>query len=57
MGILQARALKRICHALLQGIFPTRESNPGLMSPVLTGGFFITFATREAPYRWSFQLS
>ena len=29
MGILQARILG--CHAYLQGIFPTQESNPGLL--------------------------
>ena len=29
MGILQARILG--CHALLQGIFPTQESNPHLL--------------------------
>ena len=28
-GILQARIL--VCHFLLQGIFPTQESNPGLL--------------------------
>ena len=26
------------CHALLQGIFPTQGSNPGLMSPALAAG-------------------
>ena len=36
------------CHALLQGIFPTPASNPGLMSPALAGGFFTTSATWEA---------
>ena len=30
-GILQARALEQSCHALLQGIFPTRGLNPGLL--------------------------
>ena len=35
--------------ALLQGIFLTRGSNPGLlMSPALAGGFFTTGATWEA---------
>ena len=29
-GILQARILRVGCHSLLQGIFPTQESNPGL---------------------------
>ena len=33
------------CHVLLQGIFPTQGSNPGL--PHL-GEFFIVWATREA---------
>ena len=30
MGILQARLLEQVGHALLQGIFPTQGSNPGL---------------------------
>ena len=30
-GILQARILEWGCHALLQGIFPTQGSNPGLL--------------------------
>ena len=34
-------------HALLQGIFPTRGSNPHLMSPALAGGFFTTSAIWE----------
>ena len=29
-GILQARTLGMGCHSLLQGIFPTQRSNPGL---------------------------
>ena len=37
------------CHALLQGIFPTQGSNPGLMSPALVGRFFTTSATWKAP--------
>ena len=32
-------------HALLQGIFRTQRSNPGLMFPVLSGGFCTTSAT------------
>ena len=36
------------CHALLQGIFPTQGSNPGLMFPALAGGFLTTIATWEA---------
>ena len=36
------------CNALLQGIFLTQESNPHLLSPALTGGFFITSTTWEA---------
>ena len=32
-------------HSLLQGIFPTQESNPGLL---IAGGFFTILATREA---------
>ena len=36
-------------HALLQGIFPTQESNTtSLMSPALKGEFFTTKATSEA---------
>ena len=30
-GIFQARGLERDCHFLLQGIFPTQESNAGLL--------------------------
>ena len=30
-GLLQARIHGMGCHALLQGIFPTQESNPGLL--------------------------
>ena len=41
------------CRALLQGIFPTQGSNPGieptfLTSPELAVGFFVTSATWEA---------
>ena len=37
------------CHVLLQGILPTRGSNPPLLSlPVLAGGFFPTSVTWEA---------
>ena len=36
------------CHALLQGIFPTRGSNPGF-----AGRFFTIWATREAQEYWS----
>ena len=36
------------CHSLLQGIFPTQELNPGLMSSSLAAGFFTTSATWEA---------
>ena len=38
------------CHALLQGIFRTQRSNPGLMFPVLSGGFCTTSAPWEADY-------
>ena len=31
MGILQTRILEWVGHALLQGIFPTQESNQGLL--------------------------
>ena len=30
-GNLQARILEWVSHSLLQGIFPTQESNPGLL--------------------------
>ena len=33
------------CHSLLQGIFPTQGSNPGLY---IAGRFFMIWATREA---------
>ena len=38
------------CHALLQGIFPTQGSNPGLPH---WGRFFTVWATREAQEKWS----
>ena len=31
LGILQARIQEQVCHSLLQGIFPTQGSNPGLL--------------------------
>ena len=34
------------CHFFLQGIFPTQSEH---MSPALTGGFFTSSATQEAP--------
>ena len=30
-GILQARTLEWVCLSLLQGVFPTQGSNPGLL--------------------------
>ena len=48
-GILQA-IIGVGCHALLQGIFPTQESNPGLLSSALAGRFFTTGASWEVPY-------
>ena len=37
------------CHVVLQGIFPTQGSNPGLLLlPALAGGFFTASATWEA---------
>ena len=30
-GSLQAKRLEWVCHSLLQGIFPTQGSNPGLL--------------------------
>ena len=39
------------CHALLQGNLPDTGIEPtSLMSPVLTGGFFTTRGTWEAPW-------
>ena len=35
------------CHSLLQGIFPTQESNPFLL-PVVVGGFFTPGTTWKA---------
>ena len=35
-------------HSLLQGIFPTQESNPGLPH-CIAGRFFTIWATREGP--------
>ena len=36
------------CHALLQEMFPTQETEPvSLMSPALAGRFFTTSATCE----------
>ena len=49
-GILQARILEYPgvgSFSLLQGIFPTQESNPGLR-----GGFFTSWATREVQEHW-----
>ena len=45
--ILQARILEGL-PSLLQGILPSQESNPLLMSPSLAGGFFTTSVTWEA---------
>ena len=37
------------CHTLvLQGIFQTQGSNPGLLSPAVAGGFFTTNTTQDA---------
>ena len=44
------------CHALLQGLFPTQESNPYLfMSLVLAGRFFNTCITWEAHLEQNIQ--
>ena len=49
------------CQALLQGIFPTQESNPCLLRlPALAGGFFTANAAWEAQWKFSkvqFQIS
>ena len=37
------------CHALLQGIFPTQGSNPGLC---IASKFFTIWGTREARVKW-----
>jgi len=39
---LSSKNTRMGCHALLQGIFPTQELNPCLLSPALAGGFFTT---------------
>ena len=38
--------------SLLRGLFPTQGLNPGQVSPI-AGGFFISWATREAQEYWS----
>ena len=42
------------CHALPQGIFLIQElkQSVSLISPALSGGFFITSAIWEAPYNY-----
>ena len=46
------------CHALLQGIFLTKELNLSLiMCPALAGRFFTTSATWEAHYVYNYGLS
>ena len=52
LGTSQERILEKGCHVLLQGIFPTQGSNPGLLhcSPIIldwvafpfSGGIFLT---------------
>ena len=47
-GVLQAKILEWVaCLSLLQGIFPTQESN---RVSCIAGGFFTNLATREALY-------
>ena len=47
-GILQARILKWIATAVLQGIFPSQGSNSHLLTaPALSGGFFSTRAAKQ----------
>ena len=48
-GVFQARVLEWVCHFLLQGIFPTQGSNPGLPH---CSRLFTVWATREAPSLW-----
>ena len=50
-GILQARILGVGCHFLLQEIFPTQESKPHLISPILAGRFFNRSTTWEVQKR------
>ena len=38
--------------SLLQGIFPTQGSNPGLMTPALTGGFLTIFIPYSFTILW-----
>ena len=62
MGILQEKILE--CHTLLQGIFPTQGSNPGLLhcrqilyrlshleSYILFGRLSEDFKSRRQPFR------
>ena len=51
--ILQARILEWVAFPLLQGIFPTRGSNPGLC---IAGEFFTSWATREAQFSYEKKL-
>ena len=43
------------CHFLLQGIFPTQESNPHLLSSALAGRFFFFFFTTSANWEVLFN--
>ena len=49
-GILQARILGVGCHALLQGIFSTQESNPHLLWHLHCRQILYFWATREVHY-------
>ena len=50
-GELQSYEISNSC-SLLQGIFPTQESN---RVSYIAGGFFTDWATREAQEYWSGQ--
>ena len=57
-GLLQARILEWVCHALLQGNLPNPGIEPAsLTSPTLGGGFFTTSTTWEALTMYQFQFS
>ena len=57
-GILQARILEWVAHAILQGIFPTQGSNLNILClTALACGFFSTSATGGSPICLSIYLS
>ena len=49
-GILQARILEWVAMSSSRGVFPTQGLNLCLLCPLLTGRFFTTSTTWEAPF-------